>query len=243
MGKRILWLWLILMQVNLYGYDFVNDSSSWEAERQYLESQNVKKPFSKSSWEKAKKGLTYAEDKEVAEPKRKENISFTGFNLPPQLKYILMGFVVLGLLVAIAYIAKSSIIRWPQRLRKSNFKVLDNTEPQNGNLELHQLKLLAEQALAEKNFALAMRFVYLSAIQLLVGHKVLVWKKGIPNKAILKSIKSVEQHRLAAFLFLEFEKAHYGAVPVGSEQYSIYSDIYTAFSNTFSPTPNHAEQK
>lgn len=241
MFRRMVWLWFVLVQGNLYGYEFVNDSSSYEAEQKYFESHQIKKPFSKSSWEKAKKGLVYAEDAD--KPKEAKNTSLPALNIPPQLKYIFIGFLVLGLLVAIAFIAKSSIITWPQRLRKSTFKMLDNADQQEGNLELHQLKLLSEQALAEKNFALAMRYVYLSAIQLLIGHNVLMWKKGLPNRAILKSIKAQEQHRLAAFLFLEFEKSHYGAVPVGIEQYNNYSDNYTAFTNTFSPAPHHAEQK
>ena len=240
MCRVVLWLMLLLTQRGLYAYEFLNDSSSSVAENEYLESQKLRKPFSKSHWLKAKEGLQYVDEEEEAKP-NKPLPSFSGINIPKQLKYILVAFVIIGFLV-IVWLIRKDIIQWPKR-KNAAFTTLQNTSSKDENLELGNLKLLADHALADQNYPLAMRYVYLSAIQQLVLHKILVWKKGLPNRAILKTIKIQEQYRLAAFLFVEFEKAHYGALPVSYDQFQNYSEIYTAFVHTFSPILRHVEKK
>lgn len=188
-----------------------------EATKQYYKEDIQQKDFDKNDWKKATSGLDYTIEKE--EQEKKEKVANSKNNtISPVLSGGLVTFfkwffiiVAVGILafLILKFVGEGNIFgRQSRRVFAPSVQLdLERIEENLNNVELDPL---IKQAIAQKQFALAIRLYYLATIKELNISGAIQWKKDKTNHAYLREMRT---HRLLE-PFLEatsiFERIWYG---------------------------------
>jgi hypothetical protein len=222
---------MFLCQVVL-GVNFQNDSLSEIEKKHYLE-ENISSTasFSEARWKAAKEGTKYLPEEEQKPQKIKHNEPFQ-FNILPDLsvlKYVFIAFTIVTIIVLILYNFRNSIFHWTAPKPQKKFEVLEPKDLDDQELIWKDLQKLLTEAITAKEYALAIRLVYMSTLQKLIQHKFIVWKKELPNRHILRQIKMNKIYEDTHLIFKNYEQVWYGKKQVQEQDYEQINRLYTHF--------------
>ncbi|OFY97646.1 MAG: hypothetical protein A3K10_13525 [Bacteroidetes bacterium RIFCSPLOWO2_12_FULL_31_6] len=162
----------------------------------------------KTEWEKVVKGIDYTENyKELDQPKEK-NLNFSQLKYDwSALKYVFY-CIVIGLVLFLIIKILMNLKKNPN-IKKQDFSIESMKEIEEKMHEI-DLDLLLSEALAGKNFHIALRINFLIIIKLLSEKKLIIWAKEKTNWEYHSEIKEVMlKDGFKAIVFV-FEPVWYG---------------------------------
>lgn len=141
------------------------------------------------------------------------------------LRYLLMIGVVVFLII---YFVRSSIDGGVARknVDVSSFEHFPNKNPTKANFDIQ-----IEEAVAENNYRLAIRFLYLKTLQYLNYNNLIVWDMYKTNTQFIHEISNNDMSEGFARLCRVFDYVWYGETSLSSEKYLQLSSEFNEFVN------------
>ncbi|MFN7119677.1 MAG: DUF4129 domain-containing protein [Saprospiraceae bacterium] len=195
-----------------------------------------RRDFEKKAWQRATQGIDYSEDV-VKERKPKQNqpgenggnqrrpINFGGNAAP-----ILQAFIILLLVIALFFLIRSLLgLNTPKN--KAIKPVLSVEELAQLEENLHQADLddFIKRALAQENYALAIRLYYLAILKELSLKNIIIWKKDKTNREYLREMNRTPLAADFTDLTLIFERVWYGNIILQSQDFIIIEPKFKHF--------------
>jgi hypothetical protein len=87
-----------------------------------------------------------------------------------------------------------------------------------------------QQAVANRNFRLALRLMYLQVLRNLAEKEIIEWKINKTNLAYLAELTNTDYHADFSQLTKHFENSWYGDVPITESELSILKPLFANFS-------------
>ena len=204
-----------------------------EATKQYYKEDIQQKDFDKNDWKKATSGLDYTIEKENEEKKaeannkKKDSISpILSGGLVTFFKWVFI-IAAVGILafLILKFVGEGNIFgRQSRRVFAPSVQIdLERIEENLNNVELDPL---IKQAIAQKQFALAIRLYYLATIKELNISGAIQWKKDKTNREYTREMRP---HRLSV-PFREttsiFERVWYGDTIVDEATFTLIQPAF-----------------
>lgn len=200
-----------------------NKSPYTDAQNQYLSQPLESKNIDKTRWEQAKAGIDYSTDK-LEKPKAdKANTSVNpmwGVVFEFLKWFFIIGAVVLVAYLILRFVGEGNIFGTKKR-RISDPSVKIDLEHIEENLDTAELDPLIRQAIADKNYTLAVRLYYLAILKELHIKGDIAWKKDKTNRTYLREMREnpfFEPFRNATSIF---ERVWYGSQSVDERNFTM----------------------
>ena len=173
-----------------------------------LAQKNDSLQIKKTEWEKVVKGVDYTENyKELDQPKE-NNTGLAPLKYDwSALKYVFYGIVIMLVLFLIIKILVN--LNKNPTIKKQDFSIESMKEIEEKMHEI-DLDLLLSEALAGKNFHIALRINFLIIIKLLSEKKLIIWAKEKTNWEYHSEIKEVMLKDGFKTIVFVFEPVWYG---------------------------------
>ncbi len=192
------------------------------AQHEYLSQPLESKSIDKNRWEQAKSGINYSNDK-VEKQKKQTNTAFNP--MWGVLFEFLKWFFIIGAIALLAYL----IIRFvgegnifgPKKRRITDPSVQIDLEHIEENLEKAELDPLINQAIADKNYTLAIRLYYLAILKELHTKGDIAWKKDKTNRIYVREMR---EHRFSESFrstTTVFERVWYGSQIIDENRFTL----------------------
>jgi len=179
----------------------------------------------KTEWVKAAKGIDYTENYKEFDKSEKKDLDINPplhYNLSP-LKYVFY-FIVVGLVIFLIVKIILNLNKNPNiKKQKLSVESLKEIEEKIHEVDLEQLLL---EALADKNYHIAMRLNFLIIIKLLSEKKLIDWAKEKTNWEYFSEIKNALLKDGFKKIVIIFEPVWYG-------EYILTEDSYYKLQPTF----------
>jgi hypothetical protein len=195
--------------------DFVPEpkkSQFEEALEKYHQEEVKPKDFDVNAWKKAKEGLDYTIEKEKEIKPKNIKAPDTGFAIA--LIWFLKWFFIVGALGILVYLIAHFISEGNVFGRKSRRLADPSVEIDllhiEENLQESEFDPLIRQAIATKQFALAIRLYYLASIKELSLSGKIQWKKDKTNREYVREMRSHRLFEPFRNMTTIFEKIWYG---------------------------------
>jgi hypothetical protein len=147
------------------------------------------------------------------------------------MKYVILGLAA-GLLVYVIF--KLLGINLLKLFRKNQ---LATGVPYTESLEnIHEINFdeSLENALAHKNYRLAVRLLYLRSLKQLTDNNLINWKIDKTNTAYLNELTDAEHRRQFSLVTRQFEYIWYGDFPVNGESFQRINAVFQEFKQRLS---------
>jgi hypothetical protein len=216
-----------------------NDEATLEEERnkpyknpfedswQKYYSEDVKqKDFDNDAYQKATSGLDYTikEKKKEDEKKKKNGDGKTKTNSSPDISVsplflgLIQWFVIIGAVLLVGYLIYKfadggNVFARTSRNIDANSVALD-LEKIEENLHVVELDPHIKQAIAQKQFGLAIRLYYLAIVKELSAKDVILWKKDKTNRAYLNEMRDHAHFTNFKTMTGIYERVWYGDSPI-----------------------------
>lgn len=208
-----------------------NKTSPYKAaQEQYFAQPIESQKVNKNSWEKAKEGIDYSDD--AIEKKKKSTSNFAPNPIWAVIFEFLKWFFIIGAIVLLAYLILRFIgegnIFGNRKRRIADPSVEIDLEHIEENLETAELDPLIKQAIANKNFALAIRLYYLAILKELHLKGDIAWQKDKTNRTYVGEMR---QHRLFEpfrTLTTVFERVWYGSQNIDERSFSVLEPDFSS---------------
>lgn len=226
------WMWrtklffAALFWLSLHANSFAQDSSAVVIEKE--NSVELKK-FDEARWKNLTKDLDYTES---MKKKKKEDRSFSlpDFNFNQDiLKVVIVSLVILSLIFLLWKIFGNTKFLNNSKIKNGDFSFLDEAEE---NLENSDLEGFLKDALAKKQYKIAVRIYYLMSIKELVSQNFIVWKKNKTNFEYLNEMRDKKEFEHFRSLTRAFEIVWYGDVEISENEYAVLSPSFGSFINS-----------
>ena len=191
-------------------------------------------------WDELTRGISYkekapekAEEKEADHPPPPPKRSAdNGFLI--KLLLVLVGLA--GLVLAILHFTNNiDLFKSDRKLRRSARDLsLTDIEDQ---LDSVDLKDPIEQVIAEGNYAVAVRLLYLQSIQALNDHQLIRWKRDKTNGEYLRELPEGTLRRDFTELTGVFERIWYGEKPIGRTQFPAVQAQFSRMQQSIQNSP------
>ena len=193
------------------------------AQQEYLHQPLESKSFDKNHWEQAKSGIDYSTDKIE---KRKKETSPRGFNpIWGVLIVFLKWFFIIGSVVLLAYLILRFVgegnIFGTKKRRITDPSVQIDLEHIEEHLETAELDPLINQAIADKNYTLAIRLYYLAILKELHLKGDIEWKKDKTNRMYVREMREHRFFEPFRSTTSTFERVWYGSQTIDERQFDI----------------------
>lgn len=179
-------------------------------------------PIDQSDWEKSVEGLQYSEKQEVTKIEPISSTPETTLNFGPILQII--GFIVIAalLLYIIYYFFGKGLFGNPNVNAATSNTITDLEErPMESDLERY-----LREALANKDYRLAIRIYYLMMLKSLHEQTLITWKKDKTNMDYLIELRAHPQYDTLSRNTLIYEFVWYGDQPIAVNQYESASNSF-----------------
>lgn len=202
-----------------------------EAQKQYLAQPLESKNIDKNKWEHAKAGIDYSSDKRK---KEKKNQQLPSYNPAWAVVFeFLKWFFIIGAVVLLAYlilrfVGEGNIFGIKKR-RISAPSVQIDLEHVEENLETADLDPLIRQAIADKNYALAVRLYYLAILKELHIKGAIDWKKDKTNRAYVREMRENPFFEPFKNTTAVFEQVWYGSQTIDENKFRIIQPDFQNF--------------
>ena len=200
-----------------------------DALQKYHEEDVKPKDFDPKTWQKAKEGLDYTleNEKEQKVEKKKENIDPSG---ALALIWFLKWFFILGALGILAYliahfVSEGNVFgRKSRRLDAPSVEIdLQHIEE---NLQESEFDPLIRQAIASKQYALAIRLYYLASIKELSLNGKIQWKKDKTNREYVREMRPHRLFEPFKNVTTIFEKVWYGDIVLDETGFALLQPAF-----------------
>ena len=181
------------------------------------------RPVAAEKWAEASSGLDYSKDrpkppKPVRQPRTSSNFDWAGLG---KLGELLQTLLVIAAIAGIGY----GIYRMLQEPRnRSILRAQDGVEITEANLDhyLHETDLdrFLRAALANGNYALAIRLYYLQTIKDLSARGAIRWAKEKTNRDYLREMRNHPQHDAFRSATRTFERVWYGNEGLKADEFA-----------------------
>ena len=175
------------------------------------------------------------EYKENAKAKKKEInssidlgfLNFFTFFMQAIFPFILGGFIIFLILKAILGF-DTKFWKTSKKYKKLTDKLIYE------NVEIHELNLdkLLKKAIDNKNFRLAIRYYYLTALKGLSGKEIIDYHKDKTNSEYLFEIENIAIRTEFSYLSYVYSNVWYGEFPVDETSFIITQNKYQKFLNS-----------
>lgn len=227
MSSKFLILLLLVCRTVCASPTFVNDSLSKEEERRYMESNVSKNYFSKDRWKAAKEGIRYQKDKEEKQQAEKTTNPDLPFSLEG-IKYFIFGVVIILLIAFLTFLAMQLNLKKAPKKALEIETFSDNPEKEEDLLSL-DLDPQIQEAIQKQNFNIAVRLLYLLALQRLVKAQLLRWSKDQTNRHMLYLLHNKPFSPLLQTIFSTYESTWFGQKTIDTAGFqgfqSTHSDL------------------
>ena len=192
------------------------------AQQEYLSQPLESKSIDKNRWEQAKSGINYSNDK----IEKQKKVTNTGFNpmwgvLFEFLKwFFIIGAITLMAYLIIRFVGEGNILGTKKR-RIADPSVQIDLEHLEENLETAELDPLIHQAIADKNYTLAIRLYYLAILKELHVKGDIAWKKDKTNRIYVREMR---EHRFSEpfrSTTTVFERVWYGSQTIDENRFTL----------------------
>jgi hypothetical protein len=172
------------------------------------------RPFDEAEWRKRTEHLDYSEARHVAKEQR-NFFDIPSFDLPPVVGMVLKIIFIIGLLALLVFLlVRIAGTQGFIELGSRKIRAYGNRDITLENIDENVLDATFEpfiqQALATKNYALAIRLYYLWLIKDLSSAEKIVWKKEKTNAEYIRDIENSELSRPFRNLTNIYERTWYG---------------------------------
>lgn len=209
----------------------ISPGSMSAQEEQLTEKSNHALPLDKEKWAEISRKTDYSEhfkevkprkEKPAKELKKKQALSFKDLFRP-----ILYVLIIGALAIAIFIILKRFLKFFDERVPLSKLSdIVENLEEQ---LQRADFDALIEKALAEKQYRLAIRILYLKVIKQLSDQSLIHWKKNKTNGHYVREMARYDSGGKFAFLTLVYEQCWFGNYQVDQANFSLLSHAFYRF--------------
>ena len=157
--------------------------------------------------------------------------SRVGANPAPFIKYFLIGILTFGVTYLIFRLLKIDFIRL--------FKKRQNPEPipyHEFTEDIHAINFddTIAKAIADKNYRLAVRLLYLRSLKQLNDAGLIKWRLEKTNLAYLSELENEEHKKLFGLLTLRFEYVWYGDFPINKDVFQNIDALFSELKNRLS---------
>lgn len=190
------------------------------SEESYLQVEVEPHEFSKTDWERAKKGIDYSADREKErkkEEKNKEkekgnnNSFFQGGNASGIMKFII---IIIGAAVLLLLIRSLLGLNNPKNKKIGKKVIAIDLQRIEENIHEANLDDFIQQAIGNQDFALAVRLYYLAILKELSLKNMIFWKKDKTNKDYLREMRPSTLFTPFRETTAIFERIWYGGSPI-----------------------------
>jgi len=185
------------------------------------------KKFDEKRWKNLTKYLDYTEKMK----KKKDNsFSLPNLNINQEvLKVVVVSLVILALIFLLWKIFGNTRFLNNSKIKNGDFSFLDEAEE---NLENSDLEGFLKDALAKKQYKIAVRIYYLMSIKELMLQNYIVWKKNKTNFEYLNEMREKKEFEHFRSLTRAFEIVWYGDVEINENEYAVLSPSFGSFINS-----------
>ena len=142
-------------------------------------------------------------------------------------KYVLYAIIIVVLVVAVLQLAKIDFAGFFMKSKTAAKPISFSDAPEN----IHEIDFDAEieQAVAQKQYRLAVRLYYLKSLKSLSDRDLIKWESDKTNRSYLKELRPGQLRQQFDQLTLFFELAWYGEVPVDEAYFNKIREKFTLF--------------
>lgn len=193
------------------------------AQQEYLSQPMESKSIDKNRWEQAKSGINYNSDKVEKQKKQTNTSTFNpmwGLIFEFLKWFFIIGAIVLLAYLVIRFVGEGNIFGTKKR-RIADPSVKIDLEHIEENLEVAELDPLINQAIADKNYTLAIRLYYLAILKELHLKGDIAWKKDKTNRIYVREMREhgfFEPFRTATTVF---ERVWYGSQTIDVQRFTL----------------------
>jgi len=187
--------------------------------------------FSRDTWEEAIDGLDYGDVEQREEKPQKDK------SAKPPISGNAAG-AVRALLIVLAVVAVAMLIAILLGVGKAKNKKLKDQEITIDNLEENlpesDVDPFLRQALAEEDYRLAVRLLYLRTLQQLAAGRLIEWKRDKTNREYLLETRHQPWSGEWRSLTQIFERIRYGGQAIEKDTFASLHERFKAFQHTIS---------
>ncbi len=187
--------------------------------------------FSREIWEEATRELDYGEvgTKEVKPTKNKPQREPLSGNAAGAVRVLLIVLAVIAIAILIAILM--GVGRAKNKKLKDQEITIDKLEE---NLPESDVDPFLQKALADEDYRLAVRLLFLRTLQQLAGNRMIKWKRDKTNREYL--IETSHQSWSGEWRSLTqiFERIRYGGQAIDRAQFTSLYERFKAFQDTIS---------
>lgn len=187
--------------------------------------------LNQEEWRKLAEDIDYSENYRTPKPKQrdftpKKRRTFNGLGTIR----IILATLIIGVLVVVLYLILKKLLNFfDERVPKGDLKtIIENLEE---NIHTADFETLLANALANKEFKLAVRILYLKTIKQLADKEIIKWKKEKTNGHYIREIVSPQLSSIFSFLTLAYENAWFSTYQVNELKYNKLSKHFNDFIN------------
>ncbi|PWK76545.1 uncharacterized protein DUF4129 [Mucilaginibacter oryzae] len=146
-------------------------------------------------------------------------------------KYVILGLAV----VAVIYcVFKLLGIGFPHLLKKQPKSTPVPYAESAENIHEISFDAAIDEALANKNYRLAVRLLYLRSLKQLSDRGLINWKIGKTNTAYINELNNTTQREQFTMVTRQFEYVWYGDFPIDGQSYQRINNIFQEFKQSLS---------
>lgn len=133
-------------------------------------------------------------------------------------RFVMFG-ILLALLVTVVFFMLKNRTRGNTRLAKPVAVELEALEKSDQPIPESQLDRLLREALAQKQYRLAIRVYFLAIMGRLSEKNRIQWQKGKTNRAYLQEMEAHADHAVFQHLVRFYERTWFGKIDLGENEY------------------------
>lgn len=212
-----------------------------EPREQYINEEFDQRDFDLNKWNKAKAGIDYSRETEKRAKNERESsdVEGEGGSAPsfewmsaPLAGGLMKVLIIIGGIFVIAIIIRAIIGQGPRDKRLSRNKGMEiNLERIEENIHESDLDSFIQQALDQKNYALALRLYYLAVLKALSQQKLINWKKDKTNYQYALEMRLTPYRSGFDEVTRIFERVWYGNSPMSAAIFKDLQPRFTSFLN------------
>ncbi len=202
-----------------------------ENEEKYGKEDIKQKDFDKESWQKAKAGLDYTIKKDPKEQEKiRKNTTTPSPKLSGALVEFLKWFFIIGAIILIAFLILK-FVGEGNILGKSGKKIYApsvkiDLEQIEENLQNAELDPFIKQAIAQKQFSLAIRLYYLAIVKELSSSNAIEWKRDKTNMAYIREMRKNVLFEPFKHTTAIFERVWYGDSLLQESDFNMIQPVF-----------------
>lgn len=191
----------------------------------------------KAEWERLSKKTDYTENfkepkKRDKKPEKQTNIAEKthkpGSGLGLKILKVLLYIVVIGALAFVLFLVMKRFFNFFEEKVPSQI-IAKSVEDLEQNLHKSDIDKILEQALALREYKLAVRILYLKTIKILSESNLIEWKKDKTNARYVAEMMKQTTGKHFAFLTRVYEQAWFSSYEIDVFKYQLISDEFTHF--------------